>query len=335
MDRYAVCGATGAVGQEVIRLLIERSLATQPEQIALYTSARSAGQSMETGLGAITTEEFQPEKVKDFKAVFLCVSGDFSKQHAAVLQEQNALVIDNSSAFRYDDSVPLVVPEINADAIGEHTLIANPNCTTAILVMALWPLYQTYGLKRVIVSTYQAASGAGHAGMSELQDATSATLNAENYIPEVFQHSLAFNIIPHIDAFQENGYTKEEMKVTWETRKIFANPELALSCTAVRIPALRAHSESVSIETEKLVDAEKARALLRATTGVEVVDEPTENQYPMPLSATGKDAIEVGRIRNNPVFGEYGLDFFVSGDQLLRGAALNAVLIAEAAATTP
>ncbi len=333
MNRYAICGASGAVGQEVLQLLIDRKRVTDSAQLSLFSSARSAGQTVTTSVGDIVMQEFSPEIVRDFTAVFLCVSGDFSKEHAPTLTEQNQLVIDNSSAFRYDDAVPLVVPEINAEAIGEHTLIANPNCTTAILVMALWPLYTAFGLKRVIVSTYQAASGAGHAGMDELKAATKASLAAESYEPTIFQHSLAFNIIPHIDAFQENGYTKEEMKVTWETRKIFNNPDLSLSCTAVRIPALRAHSESVTIETEKPVDLKVVRDVLTNAEGVELVDDPVSNQYPMPVTATGKAAVEVGRVRENPVFGDRGLDFFVSGDQLLRGAALNAVLIAEAVET--
>jgi aspartate-semialdehyde dehydrogenase len=207
--------------------------------------------------------------------------------------------------------------------------IANPNCTTAILAMPLYPIYKKYGLKKVIVSTYQAASGAGYEGMSELEESTKAKLEGNTFIPKIFQYPLAFNIIPRIDVPQENGYTKEEMKVTWETRKIFGDNDIALSCTAVRIPVYRAHSESVTIETVKPVRPEEVRELLRSSPGVEVIDDLENNKYPMPQTATGKFDVEVGRIRRNEVFGEYGLDFFVSGDQLLRGAALNAVCIAE------
>lgn len=331
MSTFAICGATGAVGEEVINVLCDLQLVTEPSELRLFASARSAGKEVTTPVGLVTIEEFSPAAVKDFDAVFLCVSGDFSKEHAAVLAEQNARVIDNSSAFRYDESVPLVVPEINAAAIGESKLIANPNCTTAILVMALYPLYQEFGVKRVIVSTYQAASGAGNEGMNDLRHATEANLAGNAYAPKVFQHSLAFNIIPRIDTLQDNGYTKEEMKVTWETKKIFGDEDLAISCTAVRIPAFRAHSESVTIETEKPVTAEAAVAILQKSEGVKVVNDTAADQYPMPLTATGAYDVEVGRIRQNEVFGQYGLDFFLSGDQLLRGAALNAVLIAKAA----
>lgn len=195
--------------------------------------------------------------------------------------------------------------------------------------MALWPIHKKYGIKRAIVSTYQAASGAGAPGMQELKDGMAAMVNGQEVVNKVFAHPLPYNIIPHIDVFQENMYTKEEMKVTWEARKIMNIPDLKLSCTAVRIPTLRAHSESITIETSEKIRANDVRELLRNSPGVKVVDNPAEKLYPMPLTATGQFDIEVGRIRENDVFGEYGLDLFVSGDQLLRGAALNAVIIAE------
>jgi aspartate-semialdehyde dehydrogenase len=239
-------------------------------------------------------------------------------------------VVDNSSAFRLDDNVPLVVPEVNAGAIGNARLIANPNCTTAIAVVALAPLHKAFGIKRVIVSTYQATSGAGAEGMAELERETKRVLvdgaKAQN---EVFAHPIAFNVIPHIDAFQPNGYTKEEMKVVWETRKIMGLPDLPVSCTAVRIPTMRVHAEAITIETEKPITPEAAREVLRTAPGVKVVDDPANKLYPMPLTATGQDDCEVGRIRQNLVFGAHGLDLFVCGDQLLKGAALNAVQIAE------
>jgi aspartate-semialdehyde dehydrogenase len=228
------------------------------------------------------------------------------------------------------DDVPLVVPEVNADAIGKAKLIANPNCTTAILVVALEPLRQAFGLKRVIVSTYQAASGAGAEGMTELERETRRVLvDGAKAGHEVFRYPLPFNVIPQIDSFQPNGYTREEMKVVWESRKIMGMPDLPISCTAVRIPTFRVHAEAVTIETERPVTPEAAREVLRKAAGVKVVDDPEAGLYPMPLTATGQDDVEAGRIRANPVFGDRGLDFFLCGDQLLKGAALNAVQIAE------
>jgi aspartate-semialdehyde dehydrogenase len=225
-----------------------------------------------------------------------------------------------------------VVPEINGDETKKSKLIANPNCTTAIGLMALWPLIQAFGVKRVIMSTYQASSGAGQPGMDELQEGTKAYLNGEKNIEhKVFAHPLPFNVIPQIDKFQENGYTKEEMKVTWESRKICGlSEDIPISCSAVRIPTIRAHSEVIILETEKTVDLKKARQVLEDAPGVKVVDNPDKLEYPMPLTATGQYDVEVGRLRQSLAFGDHGIEFFVCGDQLLRGAALNAVLVAEA-----
>ena len=223
-----------------------------------------------------------------------------------------------------------MVPEINGKETKKSKLIANPNCTTAIGLMALWPLAKKFGLKRLIMATYQAASGAGQPGMDELQEGTRDYLNGKNPENKIFAHPLPFNVIPQIDKFQENGYTKEEMKVTWESRKIcgFAD-DLPISCSAVRIPTLRAHSEVIIMETEKPVDVVEARKALEEAPGVKVVDDPATLSYPMPLTATGKYDVEVGRLRKSIAFGDHGLEFFVCGDQLLRGAALNAVLVAE------
>jgi aspartate-semialdehyde dehydrogenase len=245
---------------------------------------------------------------------------------------KNTQIIDNSSAFRMNEDTPLMIPEINGskEALGAP-LVSNPNCTTAIGAMALWPLHQKYGLKKVLMSTYQSASGAGQEGMDELVAGHEAYVKTGNVSkPEFFAHQLPFNIIPHIDAFQPNGYTKEEMKVTWETKKIFGlSDDVKVSCTACRVPTLRAHSESITIETEKPVKPEEARELLKGSHGVEVVDDVANLKYPMPLNATGQEDVQVGRIRQSLAFGDHGLEFFVSGDQLLRGAALNAVIIAE------
>jgi len=279
--------------------------------------------------------------------LLLAVSGDFALEHARkIAANGKTLVIDNSSALRYDADVPLVVPEVNGvrDLKPDTTLVANPNCTTAVAMMALAPLHEKFGLKRAIVSSYQATSGAGVAGMNELVEQTKKVLADESFTGNVgngvvrtkleaktFAYPIAFNLIPQIDKFQENGYTKEEMKVTWETQKILGLPTLPVSCTAVRIPTLRAHSEAITIETERECSPKEAQEVLRHAVGVKLTDDPSSNKYPMPLNASGCDDVEVGRVRQSLVFGKHGLDFFVCGDQLLRGAALNAVLVAEMA----
>ena len=328
--KVGVIGATGAVGVEVVKTLKKRQFPVQGNPV-LFASERSAGKTLETEYGPIVMQSFDLEKARALDVVFLAVSGDFAREHArAIAAEGGALVIDNSSAFRYTDDVPLIVPEINADAAGSNRLIANPNCTTAIAAVALWPLHLKFGLKRVIVSTYQAASGAGAEGLRELSNQARQALAGETVENQKFSHQLAFNVIPHIDSFQENGYTREEMKVAWETRKILRLPNVLVSCTAVRVPTLRAHAEAITIETEKPIDVAAARDLLANAKGVKLVDDPSTLKYPMPLNASECYDVEVGRIRQSLVFGDCGLDFFVCGDQLLKGAALNAVQIAEA-----
>ncbi|MBU8544030.1 MULTISPECIES: aspartate-semialdehyde dehydrogenase [Roseomonadaceae] len=326
--RVGVIGATGAVGRELVEVLGRRRFPVT--KLRLFASGRSAGTIMPTPFGDTVIEEFSQEAARDLDLALLAVSGDFAKKHAPGLVAAGVTVVDNSSAFRLEDGIPLVVPEVNAAAIGDAKLIANPNCTTAILVVALAPLHAAFGIKRVIVSTYQAASGAGAEAMEELlRESRRVLVDGAEAGHDVFVHPLAFNVIPHIDSFQPNGYTREEMKVTWETRKITGLPDLLVSCTAVRVPTLRVHAESVTIETERPVTAEAARAVLRAAAGIRVVDDVANNVYPMPITATGQDDVEAGRIRANPVFGDHGLDFFLCGDQLLKGAALNAVQIAE------
>mmetsp|Transcript_28345 Transcript_28345/g.41699 ORF Transcript_28345/g.41699 Transcript_28345/m.41699 type:complete len:368 (-) Transcript_28345:276-1379(-) len=345
--KIAIAGATGAVGKEIINVLHAHGLKT--DLLALYASSRSAGKVMPTPYGDITIQEFDLEGVRkeQFDVIFLAVSGSFSLKFARKLAEPSSsgaapLVIDNSSALRLAEDVPLVVPEINANSIPEGCkLIANPNCTTAIAVMALWPIHCAFGgITKCIMSTYQAASGAGEPGMQELidglkehhhlvnggEDSAATPPPANN---KVFAHPLPFNVIPHIDSFQSNGYTKEEMKVTWEMRKIFNVPDMAVSCTAVRVPTIRAHSEAITVETADVITPEGARECLVGQPGVVVIDNVEESRYPMPLTATQKEDVEVGRFRQSLVFGERGLDMFVVGDQILRGAALNAVLIAE------
>jgi len=325
--KVAILGATGAVGQELISVLRRR--APDLGSLTCYASARGGKRTLQVEGEEVTVLPYQREAIAPGTLVFMAVSGDFSRSEAPALLEQGAIVIDNSSAFRYDPEVPLVVPEVNGDAIGNTRLVANPNCTTAILVPALAVLHRSFGLKRVIVSTYQAASGAGAAGMEELREGVAKELAGEPVPAEAFAHPLAFNVIPHIDSFQDNGYTREEMKVVWEGRKILGLPELPMSCTAVRVPTLRAHGEAVTVETERSCPAAEARRLLAQAEGLEVIDEPEAKRYPMPLTATGKDPVEVGRIRQSLVFGEHGIDFFLVGDQLRKGAALNAVQIAE------
>jgi len=331
MYSVGVVGATGAVGKEIISCLEKRDFPLT--NLNIFGSERSSGRVIETKFGASTIQKFDVDAARACDVVFLAVSGDFSLEHAEKISaEGGAVVIDNSSAFRYKKDVALCVPEINGDVTKNSRIVANPNCTTAIGLMALWPLHKLFKLKRVMMSTYQAASGAGQPGMDELQEGTKAVLSGERDVADnsVFAHPLPFNVIPHIDSFQENGYTKEEMKVTWETRKICDLPDdFPVSCTAVRIPTYRAHSESIIVETELPVDILAARAALEAAPGVQLVDDTANEKYPMPLTATGKDDVEVGRLRKSMIFGDYGLELFVSGDQLLRGAALNAVLVAE------
>jgi len=331
--KVGVAGATGAVGKEIVGVLEKRGFPVA--ELKLFGSARSAGTKVQTKWGEITIEDFSVEEARKLDVVFVSVSGDFSLEYCDKMAEgpDGCVVIDNSSAFRMKEGYALCVPEINADSAkkSDKKVISNPNCTTAIGIMALWPLHLKYGLKKVLMSTYQAASGAGQEGMDELfngaKDVTSGAKKvADN---KIFSSPLAFNLIPHIDVFQDNLYTKEEMKVTWECQKIMGLPTLPVSCTAVRIPTLRAHAETIVIETEKPINPDEARALLSTAPGVEVVDSPADKKYPMPINASTKYGVEVGRIRQSIVFGDNGLEFFVCGDQLLRGAALNAVLIAE------
>jgi len=325
--KIGVIGATGAVGIEVVKALKDRNFPVS--ELHLFASERSAGKKLDTPFGEIEVELFSVAAAKAMNFVFMAVSGDFSKEFAPqIATEDGATVIDNSSAFRYDDAYPLVIPEINPEDTKKGKLIANPNCTTAILAVALYPLYKEFGIKRAIVSTYQATSGAGAEGMEELREQTKNYLAGKSVENKIFAHPIPFNLIPHIDKFQDNGFTKEEMKVTWETCKIFGNPDLKISCTAVRIPTFRAHAESCTIETEKPITPEAAREILAKAPGVKLVDNPDNNEYPMPLNATKQYDVEVGRIRSSLVF-ENGLDFFVCGDQLLKGAALNTVQIAE------
>jgi aspartate-semialdehyde dehydrogenase len=324
----AIMGCTGAVGQELLNLIEERKFPFST--LKLLASARSAGKKVTFMGKEYTIEELTHDSFEGVDIVLSSAGGSISKEYAPSAVKAGAIVVDNTSFFRYDDDVPLVIPEVNGDEIANHKgIIANPNCTTAIAAVALWPLHKEFGIKKVIMSTYQASSGAGATGMEELTKGTKEILDGGSHENKVFAHPLPFNVIPHIDKFQENGYTKEEMKVVWETRKIFGEPDLAVSCTCVRIPTFRAHSESIVIETEKPIDVARAKEVLANADGVELVDNLDELAYPMPVNATQKWDVEVGRVRKNIVFGDHGLEFFLCGDQILKGAALNAIQIAE------
>ncbi len=324
--RVAIVGATGVVGVELLSVLEKRGFPLS--ELRLFARSRSVGQHRNFK-GAVLPIEALPEGPLSSDLVLASAGGELSKRLAPSWVEGGAIVVDNSSAWRYTPEVPLVVPEINPEAAIQHQgIIANPNCTTAILAVALWPLHRAFGIKRAIVSTYQAASGAGALGMSELLESTREVLAGHEASHRVFSYPLAFNVIPHIDSFQDNGYTREEMKVVWETRKIFGEATLAISATAVRVPTLRAHAEAVTVELEKPATPQEAHEVLAQAPGLELVDDPSRKRYPMPQSASGKWNVEVGRLRQSLVF-EGGLDFFVAGDQLLKGAALNTVQIAE------
>lgn len=324
--RVAIVGATGAVGHELLRVLEKSTLGM--DELLLYASPRSAGSRLPFA-GRELTVQATPEGSIDADVILASAGGSISKTLAPAWVAGGSVVIDNSSAFRLDPEVPLVVPEVNGEAALRHKgIIANPNCTTAIAAVAVAPLHRAFGVRRMIVSTYQATSGAGQKGMEELLTQTHMVLHGKEAGAEVFAHPIPFNVIPHIDTFQENGYTREEMKVVWETRKIIGDESLQISCTAVRIPTLRTHAEAITLELDRPATPEEAREVLRAAAGVELRDDPANRLYPMPLTATGKYDVEVGRLRQSLVF-EGGLDLFVAGDQLLKGAALNAVQIAE------
>lgn len=326
--KVAIVGASGAVGQEFLRVLEERNFPM--DELVLFGSKRSAGTKY-TFRGKELTVKLL-EHNDDFKGVdyaFVSAGGSISKEYADTITKYGAVMIDNSSAFRMDEDVPLVVPEVNPeDAFNRpRGIIANPNCTTILMVVALKAIEQISHIKRAYVSTYQAASGAGAAAMEELNTQYKQVLAGETPTVEKFAYQLAYNLIPQVDVFTENGYTKEEMKMFNETRKIM-HSDIRVSSTCVRVPALRAHSESVWIETERPVSVEEARAAFAKAEGLVLQDNPAEQDYPMPLFLSGKDPVYVGRLRKD-LANENGLTFWVVGDQIKKGAALNAVQIAE------
>jgi aspartate-semialdehyde dehydrogenase len=323
----AVVGATGAVGIEMIKTLEKRNFPVG--KLTLLASARSVGKKLKFKGQDVAVTELTKNSFTGIDIALFSAGGGISKEFAPVAAAAGCVVVDNSSAFRQDDQVPLVVPEINAADIKWHQgIIANPNCTTAITLMALYPLHQAFGVKRIFASSYQAVSGTGAKAIEELKRQVGEIVAGQPVTREVYPHQIAFNVLPHVDAFLPSGYTKEEMKMENEGRKIMHHPHFRASVTCVRVPVYRSHSVAVSAEFEKPVTVAAARTVLQAAAGLELVDEPENRKYPMPLFTSEKYNCEVGRVRLDCAL-DNGLCFWVSGDQLLKGAALNAVQIAE------
>lgn len=327
--KVAIVGASGAVGQEFLRVLEEQNFPV--DELLLFGSQRSAGRTYNFRGKDITVKLLQHND--DFKGVdiaFTSAGAGTSKEFADTITKHGAIMIDNSSAFRMDEDVPLVVPEVNGDDAFNtpRNIIANPNCTTIQMVVALKPINELSPIRRVHVATYQAASGAGAAAMAELEKQYSELAAGEKPTVEKFAYQLAYNVIPHIDVFQDNDYTKEEMKMYHETKKIMHAPKLDVSAMCVRVPVMRAHSEAIWVETESPISPEDARKAFASAEGVVVVDNPQQKEYPMPLFVAGKDPVFVGRIRKD-LTSDNGLSFWIVGDQIKKGAALNAVQIAQ------
>ena len=326
-QHVAIAGATGAVGTEFLKLLEARDFPMK--SLRLLASSRSAGSKLKFRGENLEVEELTPKSFKGIDIAFFSAGGSRSKEFAPHAVDSGAVVIDNSSAFRMDEKVPLVVPEINPKQAFEHQgLIANPNCSTIQMVVALNPIHRAANIQRVVVSTYQAVSGAGASAMEELKQQLRAWANDEPMKQEVFPTQIAFNLFPHIDVFQDNGYTKEEMKMVHETRKIMNAPNMQISATCVRVPVLRAHSEAVWVETEKPLSKSEARELFEKEPGIVVQDERESGGYPTPWHITETQETYVGRIRKD-ISHPNGLTFWVVADQLYKGAALNAIQIAE------
>ena len=326
-QHVAIAGATGAVGTEFLKLLEARDFPMK--SLRLLASSRSAGSKLKFRGENLEVEELTPKSFKGIDIAFFSAGGSRSKEFAPHAVDSGAVVIDNSSAFRMDEKVPLVVPEINPKQAFEHQgLIANPNCSTIQMVVALNPIHHAANIQRVVVSTYQAVSGAGASAMEELKQQLRAWANDEPMKQEVFPTQIAFNLFPHIDVFQDNGYTKEEMKMVHETRKIMNAPNMQISATCVRVPVLRAHSEAVWVETEKPLTESEARELFEKEPGIVVQDERESGGYPTPWHITETQETYVGRIRKD-ISHPNGLTFWVVADQLYKGAALNAIQIAE------
>lgn len=327
--RIAVVGATGAVGREVIALLGERGVPA--ECLSLWASARSVGSQILYNGRALAVRELTEESFRGVEFAIFSAGADRSRRFAPTAAEHATVVIDNSSAFRMEADVPLVVPEINAADLAKHRgIIANPNCSTIILAVAVWPLHRVHRVRRIVVSTYQAASGAGASAMQELLTQSADHLAGKAVTPVVFPHPIAFNLFSHNTPIGPDGYNTEERKMIDETRKIFHEPDLSITATCIRVPVLRAHSESINLTFERPIRAEKVREILAQSPGVKILDDVQGNRFPMPLEAAGRDEVLVGRIRQDVSQPDgRGIDLFVCGDQLRKGAALNALQILE------
>ncbi len=327
--RVAVVGATGAVGNEMISILEERNFPVG--ELILLASERSLGKELEFKGKSYPVQVLTENSFGGIEIALFSAGGSISQKFAPIAARAGCVVIDNTAAFRFEADIPLVVPEVNPEKIADYKnrgIIANPNCSTIQMVVALKPIHDAARIKRIVVSTYQSVSGTGKKAMDELIDQTRALLNFKEPVAKVYPHQIAFNCLPQIDIFLENGYTKEEMKMVWETKKIFGDESIAVTATTVRVPVLRCHSESVNIETEKKITAAEVKELLRKAPGVVVIDEPSKKEYPLAINAAGQDATYVGRIREDESIPN-GINLWVVSDNLRKGAALNAVQIAE------
>ncbi len=325
--KVAVAGATGAVGNLMVKVLEERAFPVS--ELKLLASARSVGKTLSFCGRDVPVEELTEDSFKGVQVALFSAGGSVSNKFAPIAAKSGAVVIDNSSAWRMDPSVPLVVPEVNPDAALSHSgIIANPNCSTIQMVVALKPIHDAVKIKRIVVTTFQAVSGTGKRAIEELRSQVSDITSGRDISRQIYPHQIAFNCFPHIGAFLENGFSEEEMKMVNETRKIFEDPNIQVCATTVRVPVIYGHSESVNIETAKPLSAQDARRLLGAAQGVKVIDDPSSGGYPVPLNAAGTDDTFVGRIRKDPSV-ENGLAMWVVADNIRKGAATNAVQIAE------
>ena len=323
----AVAGATGAVGREMVEILEQRKFPVS--DLVLLASERSEGERLEFNGRNVAVRRLTKDSFKDVDIALFSAGAERSLEFAPAAAKSGAVVIDNSSAFRMDPKVPLVVPEVNAGAIAGHSgIIANPNCSTIGMVVALKPIHDAAVIKRVVVTTFQSVSGTGKKAMDELAQQTVSLLNFRDVETNVYPHQIAFNCLPHIDSFLDNGYTREEMKMSNETKKIMADESIRVTATTVRVPVFRCHSESVNIETGKKISANEVRAVLAAAPGIIVYDDPKKNLYPLAIDVAGKDEVYIGRIREDESIPN-GINLWIVSDNLRKGAALNAVQIAE------
>ncbi|GAB4340341.1 MAG: aspartate-semialdehyde dehydrogenase [Candidatus Abyssubacteria bacterium] len=323
----AIVGATGAVGEEMRKIVEQRNFPVG--NLKLLASNRSVGKELLFRGEKIKVEELKPERLDGVEIILSSPGASVSKQYVPEAIKRGCVVVDNTSAFRMEPDVPLVVPEVNPHAIKRHKgVIANPNCSTIQMVVALKPLHDAARIKRVVVSTYQSVSGTGMKAIIELREQTRALMNGGEYPPKVYPHQIAFNALPHIDVFMENGYTKEEIKMVNETKKIMEDDSIKVTATTVRVPVYRGHSESVNLEFESEMSPERAREILSKAPGVKVVDEPSKARYPLAIDCEGRDETFVGRIRRDDTVA-HGLNLWIVSDNLRKGAALNAVQIAE------